>query len=94
MEGNKARDRMKIKNLVESVERTKRQRIKLARWLFEKLLGSFLISLFILYGWLVGLQLHQSSFQAVYLMVTFLSILAYVLSVVLIPSPKEKEASQ
>jgi len=81
----------KIRLLVESLGRTKKQRVKLAKWLFEKLLGSFLISVFILYGSLVGLQLYQSGFQTVYSLVTLLSVSAYILSAVLIPSPKTKE---
>lgn len=86
---NKVETRIRL--LMESLGRTKKQRVKLAKWLFEKLLGSFLISVFILYGSLVGLQLYQSGFQTVYSLVTSLSVLAYVLSVVLIPSPKAKE---
>lgn len=81
----------RIRLLMESIGRTKKQRVKLAKWLFEKLLGSFLISVFILYGSLVGLQLYQSGFQTVYSLVTLLSVSAYILSAVLIPSPKARE---
>ena len=88
---SKVEARLRIRGLMESLGRTKKQRVKLAKWLFEKLLGSFLISIFILYGSLVGLQLYQSGFQTVYSLITSLSVLAYVLSVVLIPSPKAKE---
>lgn len=83
--------RTKTRDLMESLGRMKRQRVKLAKWLFEKLLGSFLISVFILYGSLVGLQVSQSGFQTVYSLVTLLSVLAYALSVVLIPSRKANE---
>ena len=81
----------RIRGLMEYFGRLKKQRVKFAKWLLEKLLTSFLISVFIFYGSFLGLQLHQSSFQTVYSVVTSLSVLAYVLSVVLIPSPKEKE---
>lgn len=65
-----------------------------AKWLFEKLLGSFMISSFVLYGGLVGLHLLQSSFQMVYSIITFLSVMAYVLAVALIPSGKESPVSR
>jgi Kef-type K+ transport system membrane component KefB len=81
----------RIRAVAESLGRIKRNRFRLARWLFEKLLGAFLVSAFVLYGSLFGLQLHQSPFQSVYLVITSLSILAYVLSVLLIPSAKKKE---
>jgi hypothetical protein len=69
--------------------RIKNQRVKLAKWLFEKLLGSFLISTLISYGSFAGVRLQVFSFQSVYIVVTFLSVFSYVLSVFLIPSSKE-----
>ena len=80
--------------LVNFFARAKRERVWVAKWLFEKLLGSFMISGFVLYGGLVGLHLLQSSFQMVYSIITFLSVLAYVLAVALIPSGKESPISR
>ena len=73
------------RSLVDFLGRIRRNRVMFARWLFEKLLGSFLISVFVLYGSFLGFQLQQYSFQSIYLAVTILSVAAYVLSVFLIP---------
>ena len=70
--------------------RASRNRVVFARWLLEKLLGSFLISALVLYGSVLGFQLSQSSFQSVYLAVTFLSVLAYLVSVFLVPRPRRE----
>lgn len=70
--------------------RVSRNRVVLARWLLEKLLGSFLISSLVMYGSVLGFQLSQSSFQSVYLAVTFLSVLAYLVSVFLVPRPRSE----
>lgn len=75
----------KKRGFVDFLGRVKENRVAFARWLLEKLLGSFLISAFVLYGSVLGFQFHQYSFQSVYLAVTLLSILAYVLSVLLVP---------
>ena len=64
------------------------KRVNFARWLLEKLLGSFFISILVLYGSFFGFQVTQSPFQAVYFLITFLSILAYIISVVLIPAKR------
>lgn len=68
----------------------KGKRVSFSRWLLDKLLGSFFISILIVYSSIFGLELEQSSFQIVYLFTSFLSILAYVLSIVLVPSQKEE----
>jgi hypothetical protein len=74
---------MTLKNIASS-------RVKFARWLLDKLLGSFFISFLILYNSIFGFQLTQSPFQIVYFLVTFLSILAYIISIILIPVKNNK----
>jgi hypothetical protein len=66
------------------------KRVKFARWLLDKLLGTFFISLLIIYDSLFGLQLTKSPFQVVYFLVAFLSITSYILSLVLVPSQKQR----
>ena len=63
----------------------KNRRVKMAKWLLEKLLGSALISGVIVYGAVLNVNLVDMSFQMVYSLITGLSVVAYVLSVVLIP---------
>ena len=83
----------KIKSIMKSIKnffvKVKSERARIAKWLFEKLLGSFMISSVVSYGGIIGLHLHQSSFQTVYSTITILSVLAWVLGVVLIPSKKK-----
>ena len=83
----------KIKSIMKSIKgffvKVKNERVRIAKWLFEKLLGSFMISSVVSYGGIVGLYLHQSSFQIVYSTITILSVLAWFLGVVLIPSRKK-----
>jgi len=66
------------------------KRASFGRWLLDKLLGSFLVSLLIIYDSFFGLKLTQSPFQVVYFLVAFLSIVSYILSLVLIPSQKQQ----
>ncbi len=69
----------------------KSRRVKIAKWLFEKLLGSALISGVIVYGAILNVNLVGMSFQMVYSLITGLSVVAYVLSVVLIPKERTGE---
>ena len=69
----------------------KSRRVKMAKWLFEKLLGSALISGVIVYGAILNVNLVGMSFQVVYSLITGLSVVAYVLSVVLIPKERTGE---
>ena len=82
--------RWRMRRLAGFLGRVGRNRVAFARWLLEKLLGSFLVSVFVLYGSVLGFQLSQSSFQSVYLAVTFLSVLAYLVSVFLVPRPRKE----
>ena len=82
--------RWRMKRLATFFSKASRNRVTFARWLLEKLLGSFLISTLVLYGSVVGFQLSQSSFQSVYLAVTLLSVSAYLISVFLVPRPNRK----
>jgi hypothetical protein len=84
----KVRTRKEKLNL--SLNRIASKRVKFARWLLDKLLGSFFISFLILYHSIFGFQLTQSPFQVVYFLVTFLTVLSYILSAILIPSQKQK----
>jgi len=82
--------RRRMRRLAGSLGRIGRNRVAFARWLLEKLLGSFLISALVFYGSVLGFQLSQSSFQSVYLAVTFLSVLAYLVSIFLVPRPRSE----
>ena len=85
--------RWRMRRLAAFFGRVSRNRVAFARWLLEKLLGSFLISALVLYGSVLGFQLSQSSFQSVYLAVTFLSVSAYLVSVFLVPRPRRGSSS-
>lgn len=71
--------------------KTASRRVMFARWLLEKLLGSFFISAVISFGPFFGFYLNQSSFQLVYFLITSLSITAYIISILLIPIRKKPE---
>jgi hypothetical protein len=88
----KARTRKQRLSL--ALNRITSRRVNFARWLLEKLLGSFFISFLVLYDSVFGFQLTQSPFQVVYFLVTFLSILAYILSIVLIPVKKQQKKQE
>ena len=76
--------------LSQTLKKIASRRMKFARWILDKVLGSFFISLIILYNSIFGFQLTQSPFQIVYFTVTFLSILAYFISILLIPIKSNK----
>lgn len=69
----------------------KSRRVKMARWLLEKLLASALISSVIVYGTVLSVNLAGMNFQMVYSLITGLSVVAYVLSVVLIPKEGQEK---
>ena len=58
-------------------------RENLAKWILEKLLGSFIVSVIIIWGPLIGLNF--SSFQGVYTMVVTGTSLASLLAYILVP---------
>ena len=58
---------------------------KVARWIIEKLLASYVISLFIIYGPLIGLNLEQRGLGTTYTVITSITILISLVSNILIP---------
>ncbi|MFC1803600.1 hypothetical protein ACFL0D_06505 [Thermoproteota archaeon] len=60
-------------------------RDKVARWLIEKLLASFVISAIIKYGPLIGFNIQKSGLGTTYTVVTSVTLLISVVANVLIP---------
>jgi hypothetical protein len=60
-------------------------RDKIARWLIEKLLASFVISVIIIYGPLIGFNIQKSGLGTTYTVVTSISLLISLIANVLIP---------
>ena len=58
---------------------------KIARWLIEKLLASYLISLIIIYGSVIGFNLQNSGLGVTYTIVTSVSVLISIVANILIP---------
>jgi hypothetical protein len=57
----------------------------IARWLIEKLLASFVISVIIIYGPLIGFNIQKSGLGTTYTVVTSISLLISLIANVLIP---------
>ena len=60
-------------------------RDSVARWLLEKLLASFIISVIIIYGPMVGFNIQKSGMGTTYSIVASISILISILANILIP---------
>ena len=58
---------------------------RVARWLIEKLLASYLISIIIIYGSIVGFNPQSSGLGVTYTVVTSVSIIISIVANVLIP---------
>ena len=58
---------------------------KIARWIIEKLLASYVISLIIIYGPVIGFNMQSRGLGVTYSVVTTISILLSVISNILIP---------
>jgi hypothetical protein len=58
---------------------------KIARWLIDKLLASYLISLIIIYGPIFGFNVQSRGLGVTYSVVTTISVLISILSNLLIP---------
>jgi hypothetical protein len=60
-------------------------RAKVARWLIDKLLASFVVSAIIVYGPIIGFNIQTRSLGTTYTVVTSVSILISLLSYILVP---------
>ena len=60
-------------------------RDSVARWLLEKLLASFIISVIIIYGPMVGFNIQKSGMGTTYSIVVSISLLISILANILIP---------
>ncbi len=60
-------------------------RDNIARWLIEKLLASFVISVIIIYGPIVGFNIQNNGLGTTYTVVTSVTLLISVIANVLIP---------
>ena len=60
-------------------------RDKVARWLIEKLLASFVISAIIIYGPIIGFNLQKNGLGTTYTIVTSVTLLISLIANVLIP---------
>jgi len=60
-------------------------RDKIARWLIEKLLASFVISAIIIYGPIIGFNIQTRGLGTTYSVVTLVSILISLIANILVP---------
>ena len=60
-------------------------RDSVARWLLEKLLASFIISVVIIYGPVVGFNIQKTGMGTTYSIVASISLLISILANILIP---------
>jgi hypothetical protein len=60
-------------------------RSKVARWLIDKLLASFVVSAIIVYGPIIGFNIQARGLGTTYTVVTSVSILISLLSYILVP---------
>lgn len=58
---------------------------KIARWIIEKLLASYLISVIIIYGSVIGFNPQNSGLGVTYTIVTSISITISIIANILIP---------
>jgi len=61
-------------------------RIQILRWLLEKLLGSFIISILVIWGPVLGMNLGGYGIGTVYTIITSISILVSGLVYLLVPT--------
>lgn len=61
-------------------------RIQILRWLLEKLLGSFIISILVIWGPILGINLGGYGIGAVYTIITSISIFVSGLVYLLVPT--------
>ena len=60
-------------------------RDRVARWLIEKLLASYAISVIIIYGPIIGFDIQKRGLGATYTVVTSITILISIVANILIP---------
>ena len=60
-------------------------RDKVARWLIEKLLASFIISAIIIYGPIIGFNIQKSGLGTTYSVVTSVTLLISLIANILVP---------
>lgn len=60
-------------------------REKVARWLIEKLLASFVISAIIIYGPIIGFNIQKSGLGTTYTVVTSVTLLISLIANILVP---------
>lgn len=60
-------------------------RDKIARWIIEKLLASFVISAIIIYGPIIGFNIQKSGLGTTYTVVTSVTLFISLLANVLVP---------
>jgi hypothetical protein len=61
------------------------KRDHIARWILEKLLGSFVISILLVYGPLLGFRLEQFGMGTTYTIITIISLTVSILVNILVP---------
>jgi hypothetical protein len=60
-------------------------RDKIARWIIEKLLTSFVVSAIIIYGPIIGFNIQQTGLGTTYTVVTSVTLLISLIANILIP---------
>ena len=60
-------------------------RVKIARWLLEKLLGSFIVSAIFVWGHFVGINFSHYGIGTVYTIVTSVTLMVSILVNILVP---------
>jgi hypothetical protein len=65
-------------------------RYRVARWIFEKLFNSFIVSSMIVWGHIIGLNLSGMSMQEVYVVIVSANIIASIVAYIVIPRPSKQ----
>lgn len=65
-------------------------RYRVARWVFEKLFNSFIVSAMIVWGNIIGLNLSGMSMQEVYVVIVLANIIASIVAYIVIPKPNKQ----
>jgi hypothetical protein len=60
-------------------------RVRVARWLLEKLLGSFIISVIFVYGPFIGVRFSEIGIGYIYAIIAGVNIGVYILVYLLVP---------
>ncbi|MEM1546149.1 MAG: hypothetical protein QXY40_09875 [Candidatus Methanomethylicia archaeon] len=65
-------------------------RYRFAKWVFEKLFNSFIVSAMIVWGKMIGLNLSGMNMQEVYVIIVLANIIASIITYIVIPKPKRQ----